>query len=115
MVVSVNEAFEPVEIRSRAETDEYGRPLAPGSSVTVTCRVQPLVLAQDVGQDREGTMMQLRVFAPSGTVVDADSEVLIRGEWFSVMEPPHDFAVFRRPALSRHRPSVVFTCKRGEG
>ena len=61
-------------------------------------------------------MMQLRVFVPLGTVVDADSEVLIRGEWFSVMEPPHDFArVLRRPALSRHRPSVVFTCKRGEG
>lgn len=111
----MNEAWEPVEIRQRPEVDEYGVPAGHGSSVTVTCRVQPLVLAQDVGQDREGAFVQLRVFAPSGTVVDDDSEVLIRGEWFTVLEPPHDFAAFRRPALSRHRPSVVFVCQRGEG
>ena len=111
----MNEAFEPVEIRDRPQVDDDGD-LIPGTgSVTVTCRVQPLVLDQDVGVDREGTAEQLRVFAPSGTAVDAESEVVICGRVFRVVEPPHDYAAFRRPRLARHRPSTVFVCERGEG
>lgn len=111
----MNEAWEPVEIRGPSTTDDFGHVSTSGDSVTVTCRVQPLVLAQDVGVDREGVFETLRVFAPAGTVVRSGCEVKIRGEWFTVLEPPHNFAEFRRPALGRHRPSLVFTCSRGEG
>jgi hypothetical protein len=111
----MNEAFEPVEIRDRPQVDDDGD-LIPGTgSVTVTCLVQPLVLDQDVNVDREGTSEQLRVFAPAGTSVSAESEVVIRGRVFRVVEPPHDYAAFRRPRLARHHPSTVFVCERGEG
>lgn len=108
-------AYEPVVIRQREQVDDDGNAVGGGDPVTVTCRVQPLVLNQDVGLDREGTTEQLRVFAPAGTVVDAETEVQIRGNWFTVLDPPHNYAQYRRPSLARHRPSTVFTCERGAG
>lgn len=111
----MNEAWEPVTIRQPHAVDDDGNRVEGTESVTVTCRVQPLVLDEDVGRDREGTFTELRVFAPGGTLVTAQSEVEIRGELFRVSEPPHDWSAYRRPALARHRPSVVFIAKRGEG
>lgn len=109
------EAFEPVTIQDRPVVDDDGYPVGGGDPVTVTCRVQPLVLDEDVGRDRQGTYTELRVFAPAGTRVTSRSQVMIRGEWFDVADPPHDYSLYRRPAMRRHRPSVVFVAKRGEG
>ena len=111
----MNEAFEPVTIQDRPVVDDDGYAVGGGDPVTVNCRVQPLVLDEDVGRDREGTYTELRVFAPAGTRVSASSEAMIRGEWFRVSEPPHDWSAYRRPVMRRHRPSVVFVAKRGEG
>ena len=112
---SMNAAFEPVTIQDRATVDDDGYPVGGGDPVTVNWRGQPLGLDEDVGRDREGTYTELRVFAPAGTCVSASSEAMIRGEWFRVSEPPHDWSAYRRPVMRRHRPSVVFVAKRGEG
>lgn len=110
------DAYEPVEIRSRPQVDDDGNLTDPGEDTrTVICRVQPLILSTDITVDQEGTSAKLRVFAPAGTTVDENSEVKIRGEWYQVMEPPHNYATYRRPAVRRHRPSTVFTCERSEG
>lgn len=112
----MNGAYEPVVIRQRAGVDDDGRKTPPGPSTEKLCRVQPLVLDQDIGTDREGTREELRVFAPAGTDVTDESEARIRGRWYRVTKPPHDYAAYRRPVLARrHRPSVVFVCERGAG
>ena len=111
----MNGAFEPVTIQDRPTTDDDGNLVGGGDPVTVTCRVQPLVLDEDVARDKDGTFTELRVFAPAGTRVTARSEVWILGVLFRVSEPPHNWSMYRRPVLARHRPSVVFIAKRGEG
>ena len=111
----MKDAHEPVTIKTRDAVDDDGFPISRGGEVTVLCRVQPMNLESDQETDRFGTFERLRVFAPPGTVVSQESEVLIRGEWYRVDEPPFNQGLYRRPALARHQPSVTFIAQRGEG
>ena len=107
---------EPVTFRRAMQFDDDGFPIPDeGREVTVSCRVQPLVLDEDTGRDRDGTFTELRVFAPAGTSVDSETVVVIRSDEYRVEAPPHDWHQYRRAALSSHRPSVVFVAKRGVG
>lgn len=107
---------EPVQFKRAKQFDDDGFPIkGTGGSSTVMCRVQPLVLEQDIGRDHDGTFTELRIFAPAGTPVDSETVVTVRGKDFQVKEPPHDWSQFRRPLVASHRPSVVFVAQRGEG
>lgn len=111
-----NNYHEPVIFQQAPQFDIDGFPVGGSDKkLRVLCRVQELTLRQDIGRDKDGAVKEYRVYAPSDTDVDRQTEVTIRGEIYRVDEPPHDHAAFRRPMFGRHKPSVVFVAKRGEG
>lgn len=95
--------------------DDDGYPL-PGTADTpiAGCTVQLNVTADDVARDRDGTTVSLRVFAPPGTVIDEDRDVMIRGQRYRIVGVPFDWSTGRRPMFGRHRPRVEFVATRGE-
>ena len=62
----------------------------------------------------QGDISKLQVLAPAGTVVEEGRHVEIRGHVYRVEFTPFDYSVGRRPALTRHRPKVLFTVSRGD-
>lgn len=115
--MTLGQGYETVTITPRAGgVDEYGYPLpAPPAREVRGCIVQPTVLAQDSGRDRTGQVLEYRVIAPAGTVVEDKDTVMIRGRRFTATAEAHDYSIHRRPALAAHRPRVEFIAARGEG
>lgn len=115
--MSLGQGYETVTVQPRSGgVDAYGYPLPPGSPRHIEgCVVQPTVLSQDSGRDRTGQVLEYRVIAPAGTVIEDKDAVLIRGRRFTVTAEAFDYSTHRRPALSSHRPRVEFIAKRGEG
>ncbi|MGX1598590.1 hypothetical protein ACWIDS_16190 [Dietzia maris] len=96
--------------------DDDGYPLPGTADKTVEgCTVQLNVTGDDVARDRDGTVTELRVFAPPGTVIDEKRLVEIRGKTWRVDGIAFDWSINRRALLARHRPRVEFVVKRGEG
>lgn len=115
--MTLGQGHETVTIHPRrGGVDDYGYPLPVGTPLEVRgCIVQPTVMAQDSGRDRTGQVLEWRVIAPAGTVVEDKDTVMIRGRRFTVTAEAFDYSIHRRPALAAHRPRVEFIAKRGEG
>lgn len=95
--------------------DDYGYPLPGGADREIVARrIQPLNLEEMSDEDRDGTVDALRVWCDPGSEVRQGDEVDIRGLVYKVVKTPWDWSRNRRPALSSHRPSLVFDARRGE-
>ena len=99
---------------SGVDDDGYPLPGKPDRTIGVKS-VQPLSLEEISEDDRQGIKDALRVWAMSGAVVAPGDRVTIRGLTYRVVTTAWDWSKYRRPALSRHKPGVVFDCVRGAG
>ena len=96
--------------------DDRGYPIPGKPDVRVAAKsVQPLSQEEISDMGRDGVKDALRVWVPSGSQVEPGDEVTVRGQRYSVVKTSWDWGQNRRPALARHRPSVVFECVRGAG
>lgn len=96
------------------DDDGYPVPGEPDREIRVKS-VQPLSLEEIAEDDRQGIKDALRVWAMSGAAVSPEDRVKIRGQTYRVVTTAWDWSKYRRPALSRHKPGVVFDCVRGAG
>lgn len=67
------------------------------------------------GEDIKGESNKLQVFLPSGTRIDDQQELTIRGKEYYVVYTPWDWGAHRNPALKRHNPSLRVIVERKEG
>lgn len=108
---------EAIHIKGRLiDRDARGRPQY-GPDITVEhCIVSPAGDQVIKGEDFvHGDMTKLQVLAPAGTMVADGDVVNIRGENYTVQQlQSFDYSVGRRPAVSHHRPKVIFIVERGE-
>jgi len=95
--------------------DEDGN-LVPGSgSVEYFCDVLPAGSSTSVETDAVVLSKKLDVYAPANISVNPGDRLIIRGEYWTVVELPFNWAYGRRkPAHPAHRPRTQILVERGE-
>lgn len=112
-----DEFGEPITIRGEMTgRDHRGRPIFGADTVVEHCIVSPAGDQVIKGKDFvHGDISRLQVLAPAGTRVQDGDTVVIRGVEYRVDQlQSFDYSVGRRPAVSHHRPKVIFIVERGE-
>lgn len=96
--------------------DHRGRPQYGDDTEIHHCIVSPAGDQVVKGDDFvHGDITKYQVIAPPGTSVQDGDVVVVRGDDFIVDQlQSFDYSVGRRPAVSHHKPKVVFIVERGE-
>lgn len=110
---------ETITIMSPARYNQFGSELERTVvSEIPNCVIAPAGDTQQLGGSAAGyvhaDVKKLQVIAPPGTIVEEGMTISIRGLLYTVDFTPFDYSVGRKPALSRHKPKVVFTVSRGD-